>query len=152
MSFVLNAQSSIESVMRKYKNDQNVTSVKYQGENLNKAILRNNKKLKTKLEYVDVIAFGKGSIMAEKDRLKIKAILTQQKFDELINVKSKEGKIKINTLYKNDIISMIYGHYDSNANGNFHVILSGIIYLEEVTEIISSLNLKELDFLENVAR
>ena len=102
--------------------------------------------------YVDVIAFGKGSIMSEKDRLKIKAILTQQKFDELINVKSKEGKIKINTLNNNDIISMIYGHYDSNTNGNFHVILSGIIYLEEVTEIISSLNLKELDFLENVVR
>lgn len=146
------SQQSIESVLRRYKNDQNVTSIKYKGENLNKAIQKSKKKLKTQLEYVDVIGFSKGNTMSEKDILKIKSILKQERFEDLINVKSKQGKIKVSTLNNEENIKKIYGHMDSDSLGNYHVVLTGVIYLDEVAEIISSLNMKELDFLKQAVK
>ena len=150
-SFVLKSQESIESIFRRYKNDENVTSIKYQGDNLNKFLNKSKLKLKTSLDYVDIIGFDKNENLSEKDRLKIKEVLKKQKFEELINIRSKDGKVWINALSGPDNIQKIYGHFVSDTLGTYHVVLSGDIFLEEMGQIVSSLNLKELDFLNKVS-
>jgi hypothetical protein len=142
------AQSSVDVVLRKYKNDEGVTTMKYQGENLNKIINKSKKDLKTKLDYIDVIGLSAKDDIDQKDKQTISNILKSQKFDELINVRSKEGKVKIHTLYVDDTIHKIYAQFNSEEFGNYHAILSGKIFLEELGEILSNLNIKELDFLK----
>ena len=141
-------QSSIDVVLRKYKNDEGVTTVKYEGDNLNKLINKSKKNFKTQLDYVDIIGLRKKNDLSDKDKNTVSNILKNQQFEELINVKSKEGKVKIHTLYQNDVINKIYAQLQSEEFGNYHAILSGKIHLEELGDILSNLNIKELDFLK----
>jgi hypothetical protein len=141
---------SIDAILRKYKNDETATSIKYQGDNLNKAIKSQKKDLKTKLDYIDILGF-KSDDISVKDKTSIKNVLTTQKYDELINIKSKGGLVKVSTLYKGDIINKLYAQFSSNELGNYYAVLSGKIHLEEISQIVSNLNIKELDFLKIIS-
>ncbi len=141
---------SIDAILRKYKNDETATSIKYQGDNLNKAIKSQKKDLKTKLDYIDILGFKIDDISI-KDKTSIKNVLTTQKYDELINIKSKGGLVKVSTLYKGDIINKLYAQFSSNELGNYYAVLSGKIHLEEISQIVSNLNIKELDFLKIIS-
>jgi hypothetical protein len=141
---------SIDAILRKYKNDETATSIKYQGDNLNKAIKSQKKELKTKLDYIDILGF-KSDDISVKDKTSIKNVLATQKYDELFNIKSKEGLVKVSTLYKGDIINKLYAQFSSKELGNYYAVLSGNIHLEEISQIVSNLNIKELDFLKTIS-
>lgn len=142
------AQTGISNLMRKYKNDSKVATIKYEGDKF-KNFFTNNSAIKTKMEFIDIMTFSKNYDITEEDRSKIKVLLQKDQFEELINAKSKEGTIKVYAATSKDVIKSLYASIKTD-NTIYYVLMKGNIYLEELGTIGSKLNISQLDFMKNI--
>lgn len=149
LAFTDSYAQSPSNTLRKYKNDQNVFSIKYQGENLNKFIKKSkDNPLKSKIDFVDIYLFKAGSMISPKDNQSILANLKSSKYEELVSVKDKRGTLKVFSISTGNTMSKMYANLSSTGKENYFVLLEGNIYLNEISEIVEQLNMKELDFLK----
>ena len=139
------AQSKIESVLRKYKNDDNVVSLMYEGEKLNDFI-KQNKGLKSKVSYLDVMVFKNNIDVSKTDIEKINALLKTNGYELLINIKSPEGKAIVHGVGSDQFLQQVFVQANSKEF-SIYAILSGNIQLNEIATIASSLKMKELEAL-----
>lgn len=141
-------QSGISNLMRKYKNDSNVASLKYEGDFMKK-YMSDNEDIKTTLEYIDIMTFSKNYDISNDDKLGIKTILKKEQFEELMNAKSQEGTIKIYALTSQNLIKSLFASFKSDGS-IYYVLMKGNIHLDEIAKIGSKLNISQLDFLKKV--
>lgn len=146
------AQSKIDNVLRRYKNNQNVFSIKYEGESLDNFIKarqgEDQKKIKSKLTFLDVYAFKNQTNINKTDLDKIQGILKGEKYEMLISAKTKEGKVQLQAISTDNVLNKVYASLQGIGNETYYVLLSGNIYLNELAQIAQSLNMKELDFIK----
>ena len=129
----LSAQKKIGHVLRKYKNDENVMNINLNGD-LTKMLSEGDVKIESKIDLLDVLVFSKGTDVKEKHKLDIKNTLTSQGFDLLVNVKDKNGKLKLYTRENDDFIEEIYAHIYTN-DMNIHFILAGEIKYSDLSKL-----------------
>ncbi len=128
------AQNSIESVLRKYKNDEGVISLNFKGD-LSKFL--NNEgdtKLKSTIEACEVLIFNANDGLSKSDRSKISTALAKDKYEMLMNVKDKKGKMELHAISKGDNLSKIYANVNAE-NKNILVIFSGNLIFEELSKM-----------------
>ncbi|MEJ6613190.1 MAG: DUF4252 domain-containing protein [Saprospiraceae bacterium] len=129
----LSAQKKIGHVLRKYKNDENVMNINLNGD-LTKMLSEGDVKVESKIDLLDVLVFSKGTDVKEKHKLDIKNTLASQGFDLLVNVKDKNGKLKLYTKENEDFIEEVYAHVFTNEM-NIHFILAGEIKYSDLSKI-----------------
>ena len=128
------SQSSIESVLRKYKNDENVVSLNFKGD-LSKFLNGNEgTKLKSKINGCDVLIFNNKEEVSVNDKAKIKAALSKDNYEMLVNVKDKQGKMELHAISKGDILSKVYANVNFD-NKNIIVIFTGSLIFEELSKM-----------------
>ena len=129
----LSAQKKIGHVLRKYKNDDNVSNINLNGD-LTKMLSKGDVDISSKIELLDVLIFSKGTDVKEKHKNDIKSALATQGFDLLINVKDKGGKLKLYTKENDEFIEEIYAHVFTN-DMNIHFILAGEILYSDLSKL-----------------
>ncbi len=129
----LSAQKKIGHVLRKYKNDENVMNINLNGD-LTKMLSEGDVDISSKIELLDVLVFSKGTDVKDKHKKDIKSALANQGFDLLVNVKDKNGKLKLYTKENDDFIEEIYAHVFTNEL-NIHFILAGEIQYSDLSKL-----------------
>ena len=128
------SQNSIESVLRKYKNDENVVSLNFKGD-LSKFLNgKEDTKLKSKINGCDVLIFNNKEEVSVNDKAKIKAALSKDNYEMLVNVKDKQGKMELHAISKGDILSKVYANVNFD-NKNIIVIFTGSLIFEELSKM-----------------
>lgn len=146
LSSIAFGQSTVEGVLRKYRNDDNVTSIMYEGDNLNK-YLKQNESIKSSVEFIDVMVFKKDTGISTKDKAKINTLLQTQAYETLIDVKSKEGKAKVMGISSADKLTNVYIELKAD-DMSIYAMLKGSVLLAELSKIASSVNFEELSALK----
>ncbi|MCB0646017.1 MAG: DUF4252 domain-containing protein [Saprospiraceae bacterium] len=146
LSSVAFGQSTVEGVLRKYRNDDNVTSIMYEGDNLKK-YLKQNENIKSSVEFIDVMVFKKDTGISTKDKAKINTLLQTQAYETLIDVKSKEGKAKVMGISSADKLTNVYIELKAE-DMSIYAMLKGSVLLAELSKIASSVNFEELSALK----
>lgn len=146
LSSVAFGQSTVEGVLRKYRNDDNVTSIMYEGDNLKK-YLKQNESIKSSVEFIDVMVFKKDTGISTKDKAKINTLLQTQAYETLIDVKSKEGKAKVMGISSADKLTNVYIELKAD-DMSIYAMLKGSVLLAELSKIASSVNFEELSALK----
>ena len=129
----LSAQKKIGHVLRKYKNDENVMNINLNGD-LTKMLSESDMEISSKIELLDVLVFSKGTDVKDKHKADIKSSLSSQGFDLLVNVKDKNGKLKLYTRENDEFIEEIYAHIFTNEL-NIHFILAGEIKYSDLSKL-----------------
>ncbi len=128
-----NAQSSVEKIFRKYKNDEDVVSLSFKGD-LSNLIRNKESDLKSKIEACDFFMFDGKDNISLSDEAKIKAALAKDKYELLINMKDKTTKANVFAISKGETLSKVYAVVNLN-NKNIYLILTGNIYFEDLSKM-----------------
>ncbi len=129
---------SPHNILRKYKNNDGVMSVKFEGDVLD--LLKNElsenegKEIKSELEYMDIIVFREGTSISEADKVKLKNALASENYELLINVKDGKNKVKILGLSNGDTISKVFVNADTEKF-NVYMVIKGEIYFEDLKNL-----------------
>lgn len=129
----LSAQKKIEHVLRKYKNDDNVMNINLNGD-LTKMLSEGDVKIESKIDVLDVLVFSEGTDVKEKHKAEILTALNSQGYDLLVNVKDKNGKLKLYTKENDDFIEEIYAHVFTK-DLNIHFIISGELKYSDLSKL-----------------
>lgn len=140
------SQTKIESVLRKYRNDDNVMALMYEGEKLQNMI-KQNKDLKSVVNFIDIVVFKKNADVSKGDKDKIKTLLLKDGYDLLINLKSPEGKALVQGIGDENTLKKVFVQAQ-NEEFSIYAIMAGDVHLDEIAAIASSVNMKELDALK----
>ena len=119
-------------MLRKYKNDEGVISLNFKGD-LSK-FLNNDNKLKSTIEACEVLIFNAKDGLSKSDQSKISTALAKDKYEMLMNVKDKKGKMELHAISKGDNLSKIYANVNAE-NKNILVIFSGNLIFEELSKM-----------------
>lgn len=142
------AQTKIESVLRKYKNDDHVMALMYSGDKL-QSYIKQNKAIKSKLSFVDIVVFKENSDISKKDKSKLTELLQKDGFEMLVNVKSPEGKAVVQGIGDLNTLKKVY--VQAQAEGmSVYAILEGDVILSEIAAIASTVDIKELNALKMI--
>lgn len=121
------------NILRKYKNDDGVVAIKFEGDMLN-LLKSEGETLKSELDYMDIIVFKEGKDMKKEDKKELTSLLKKENFQMLINAKHEQGKLKIMGLDGGDWISKVYANVQSDK-ANVYVVMKGKIYFEELQKL-----------------
>lgn len=131
--FISNAQNSIEKVLRKYKNDDGVISLNFTGD-LSKFLKNECGDLKTKIESCEVLVFeGKTGVSAE-DKTKLKSALARDKYETLMNVKDKRGKVTIQAISNGESLKKVYAEVYAQDR-QIYLLFTGKLFFEELSKL-----------------
>ena len=127
------AQKNIDQVLRKYKNDEGVVNMNFTGEVLKK-FNESKEKIKSTVDNVDIVMFKSKDDISAADKVKIKQLITSEKYDLLIDVKNKDQKVKLYAKENGNFLSHVYAqvNYDDM---NIYFMLSGNIIFEELAKL-----------------
>ncbi len=129
---LVNGQSNVEKIFRKYKNDENVVSLSFKGDLSN--LLRNKTlDLKSKIEGCEFFMFQGKEDISVSDETKVKTALTKEKYETLINVRNKEVNAKVYAISSGETLSKVYA-VGKLQNKNIYLILTGNIFFEELSK------------------
>jgi hypothetical protein len=134
ISIVINAhtQNNVDKVLRKYRNDEGVASFNFAG-NLTR-FLGEDKTLKTRIETCDVLVFNSPQNISVSDLNKIKAAIVTDRYDELMNIKDKKGKLTVHAISTGDILSKVFAQVSAEGK-NIYFTLTGKIFFEELGKL-----------------
>lgn len=142
-SLVLKGQSTVEGVLRKYKNDGDVVSIMYEGDQLKK-FLKQKQDIKSSVEHIDVLVFKNNASLSAKDKAKLGAILQKEAYETLVDVKNKDAKARVMGI--GDVDKLTHVFIEVNSEGYLiFATLKGNVLIEEISKIVSSVDLDELD-------
>lgn len=130
---ISSAQKKIGHVLRKYKNDENVSNISLTGD-LTSMMADAELDYKSKITMVDALVFDKGTDVKDKHKKDIKNALSESGFDLLMNAKSKEGRVKIYVKDTGDYINELYAHLLVEGV-NIHFILAGEIFYDDLSKL-----------------
>lgn len=140
------SQSTVEGLLRKYKNDDQVMTLMYEGDQLDKYI-KKSEGIKSSVEFIDVLVFKDNTGISAKDKVKLKEVLEKQAYETLIDIKNKEAKARV--LGIGDIDKLTNVFVEVNAEDVYiYAVLKGNVLLNEISKIASSIDLKELSSLK----
>jgi hypothetical protein len=127
------AQKNIDQVFRKYKNDEGVVNMNFTGEVLKK-FNESKEKIKSTVDNVDIVMFKSKEDISSSDKLKIKEIITREKYDLLIDIKNKDQKVKLYAKENGNFLNHVFAqvNYDDM---NMYFMLSGNIIFEELAKL-----------------
>ncbi|MFZ1751213.1 MAG: DUF4252 domain-containing protein [Saprospiraceae bacterium] len=129
----LSAQKSIDHILRKYKNDQGVMVMNFTGDVL-KMINQSDKKIQSTIDEVEILVFEEKQDIDVSDRNKIKGLLTQNKFDLLIDIKNKNQKVQLYAIEGQNYLNKVYASVNVDEF-NAYFILSGKIIFSELAKL-----------------
>ncbi|MBK9735757.1 MAG: DUF4252 domain-containing protein [Saprospiraceae bacterium] len=129
----ISAQSNIDQVLRKYKNDEGVMNMNFTGDVL-KVLKSSDSKLKSTVDIVDVLVFKMKDDINQTDKQKIETFLAKEKYDLLINIRNKDQKVKLYAIDSGQYLNKIYAHVNS-PDMNAYFIMSGKIIFEELAKL-----------------
>lgn len=132
-SLGISAQSNIDQVLRKYKNDEGVMNMNFTGDVL-KVLKSSDSKLKSTVDIVDVLVFKMKDDINQTDKQKIETFLSKEKYDLLINVRNKDQKVKLYAIDSGQYLHKIYAHVNT-PDMNAYFIMSGKIIFEELAKL-----------------
>jgi hypothetical protein len=130
---VATAQTSIENILRRYKNDEGVINLNFDGNSIKKMI-QTKEKIKSEISVVDVIVFEKKANLSASDITKINTLLTRDKFELLVDSKSKDGKAKVYAVDAGPHLTQIYAQVSGNGM-TAYMIIKGKIIFEELSKL-----------------
>jgi hypothetical protein len=127
------AQKNIDQVLRKYKNDEGVVNMNFTGEVLKK-FNESKEKIKSTVDNVDIVMFKSKEDISSSDKLKIKEIITRDKYDLLVDIKNKDQKVKLYAKENGNFLNHVFAqvNYDDM---NMYFMLSGNIIFEELAKL-----------------
>lgn len=128
------AQTSVEKIFRKYKNDDDVVSLSFKGDLSN--FLRNKTEIdfKSKIEACEFLMFDGKDNISKTDEAKIKEALNKDKYELLINVRNKTVKANVYAISRGESLSKVYAVANLD-NKNIYLILVGNIFFEELSKM-----------------
>lgn len=128
------SQNGIENILRKYKNDEGVVSLNFKGD-LSKFLKGDeNSTLKSKIDACEVLIFSNKEDIDNDDKTKIKTALNKDKYEMLVNVKDKKGRMELHAISKGDVLSKVYATINAD-NKNIFVIFTGSLVFEELSKM-----------------
>ena len=140
-------QHEIDNIFRKYRNDKGVTHYNAKGD-ISKFLKQSDKVFKTVIDHLDVLVFYKDKDISKKDRTKLIENLTNQNFDQLINVKNKDLKASVHAIDAGPYITKIVALV-SNSDFKFYLTLKGKIHFEELADMGLQFTPESLDGIFN---
>ncbi len=129
----VNSQNSIETVLRKYKNDDGVISLNFTGD-LSKLIKNECGDLKTKIESCEVLVFDEKSGISDSDKTKLRSALQKDKYETLMNVKDKKGKINVQAISTGETLKKVFAEVNTEGK-QIYLIFTGKLYFEELSKL-----------------
>lgn len=130
----VSGQNEILNTLRKYKNDAGIVSLKFDGQGFIDKANKNNKNLKSKIDFIDVYYMEDGVKLSEKDQAKITASLEKDNFELIIRVKEKDHNINCYVKESKNALSHAFAKVDMEGK-NFYVFIAGDFYLEELSQL-----------------
>ncbi|HMS98300.1 MAG TPA: DUF4252 domain-containing protein [Saprospiraceae bacterium] len=130
---LLFSQNAIEKVLRKYKNDDGVISLNFAGD-LSKFLKNECGDLKTKIESCEVLIFEGKSAVSSEDKTKLKSALASDKYETLMNVKDKKGKINIQAISNGESLKKVYAEVSAEGR-QIYLVFTGKLYFEELSKL-----------------
>lgn len=140
ISTTIFAQSSPHNILRKYKNDDGVISVKFDGDVMELLNSKDGEEIKSELEFMEIILFREGTDISKSDEVNLKSGLEAQNYELLINAKEGKNRVKVMGLDEGDTLSQVYVNAKTEK-GNVYVIVKGKLFFEE----LKNLNLDKID-------
>jgi hypothetical protein len=126
-------QNSIETVLRKYKNDDGVISLNFTGD-LSKLIKNECGDLKTKIESCEVLVFDAKESISAEDKAKLRAALQKDKYEALMNVKDKRGKINLQAISTGETLKKVFAEVSTEGK-EIYLIFTGKLYFDELSKL-----------------
>lgn len=124
----------VETVLRRYRNDQDVFSYTIDGSwsNLFKEV--EGEKIESEVEYFSILMFKNDSDLKEKDQARLQEKLNELELDKYIEAREKGSKLEVFAKEKDEFISntFIRIHYDQNT---IYVVLRGNIRLQDLQKL-----------------
>lgn len=127
------AQSGLEKVFRKYRNDEGVISFNFAG-NLDQLIRTKEGKLKTKIDKCEILIFNAPDNLKKEDEGKLKLALTTEKFSELFSIKEKTTSAKLFAIENGETLKCVYASAKVQGK-NIYLLFSGNIYFDELSKL-----------------
>lgn len=132
-TLLMYSQNSIEKVLRKYKNDEGVISLNFAGD-LSKFLKNECGDLKTKIESCEVLVFEGKSGVSTEDKTKLKSALASDKYETLMNVKDKKGKINIQAISNGESLKKVFAEVTAEGK-QIYLVFTGKLYFEELSKL-----------------
>jgi hypothetical protein len=130
----LYSQNSVETVLRKYKNDEGVISLNFKGD-LSKFLKTQEKiKLKSSIDACEVLVFSAKEDINKADKTKLKTALSKDNYEMLVNVKDKKGKMELHAISHGDVLGKIFANVNYD-NRNFYFLFTGKIHFDELSKM-----------------
>jgi predicted metalloprotease with PDZ domain len=149
ISLNAHGQKSIDQVLRKYRNDQGVVTLNFTGESLKKFVNTTKKTIKSEIESVDILVFEKNTNVSSSDIKKIQTMLTASKYEQLIDVKHKDGKVKLYAVDAGPHLTRLYAYVNTN-DLNAYIEIKGKVIFNELGDLGLDFNKKaSLDVLKS---
>ena len=126
-------QNSIETVLRKYKNDDGVISLNFTGD-LSKLIKNECGDLKTKIESCEVLVFDAKESISAEDKAKLRSALQKDKYEALMNVKDKRGKINVQAISTGETLKKVFAEVTTEGK-QIYLIFTGKLYFDELSKL-----------------
>lgn len=112
-SFLINAQST-ESILESYAKTDEVSKMSLTGDILRMfAKEYEQREIIDKVDKVEVYLFGENGSLRKEDLAKIKINLKKENYEELVNVRDGEMKVKILVKEKGDVIKRLFMFMDN---------------------------------------
>lgn len=129
------AQSTVESLLRLYHNDDNAVAWNLTGDLLNIfASATDSLGVESTVDDVSVVMFEKGADVSDKHRAQLKELLADNHYESLINARTDGRVVKIYALDSGDYIERLYGRVDT-GDYILYATLSGRILYSDITKI-----------------
>lgn len=127
------AQNSIETKLRKYKNDEGVMAFSLSGDIAN-FFDSQEEKIKSKVTNCEVLLFNSGNDVSDSDKAKVQAAIQKDGYEMLINVKNGKNRVKVYSAGTTDVFDKVYAQVNSD-DMNIYFILSGKIHFDELSKL-----------------
>lgn len=129
------AQSTVESLLKRYNNNEDVLAFTLTGNLLDIFDdLADSTAVESKINAVSVLIFSKGDDISSGDATKVRELLDKTGFESLINARSQGNLFKIYAQDEGDYIASLYAHIIT-PDRQIYATLKGNIRYEDITKI-----------------
>lgn len=133
----LTSQSTVEGLLRKYNNDENVMAFNLTGDLVkifDEAV--GDQTIDSEIDDLSVLVFSMGDGLTDGDKERVQSLLEGEGFESLINARGEGGMgfIKIYALDSGEHIDKLFAHVAADDKV-IYCTLSGKILYEDITKI-----------------
>lgn len=134
LSTVMNAQNSIDNMLKRYRNDSDAIHYNLKGDISKLFSDQDIKLMKSKIELLDVIVFNNGKNISSKDLDRINKSIGSEGWEMLMNIKEKSQKIKMYSIGNDEILQKVFVMVQGQDMNAF-LLFKGNIYFDELSKL-----------------